>query len=70
MNTKEIKREIMELGKSPVAEKLYPVTSDWVPVVDVLAIINRFEKHWQQFIKSVKSDEKRELFEEIFGKTQ
>jgi hypothetical protein len=69
MNTEEIKREIMELGRSPVAEKLYPVTSDWVPVADVLAIINRFEKHWQQFIKSVKSDEKRELFEEIFGKT-
>lgn len=70
MNIAEIKREITELGKSPVAEKLYPVTSDWVPVTDVLAIIDRFEKHWRQFTKSAKNDQKRELCEEIFGKEQ
>lgn len=65
MNLSQVKKEIEALGRSPVAEKIYPITSDWVPVTDVLAIINRFEKHWKQH-KTKNSDEKS-LMNEIFG---
>jgi hypothetical protein len=47
MNLEQMKKEIESLGKTPAAEKMYPITSEWVPVTDVLAIINRFEKHWK-----------------------
>ena len=67
MNTEQIKREINELGRSPVAEKMYPITSDWVPITDVLAIIDRFEKHWQQHEQSVKNQNEKKLLDEIFG---
>lgn len=46
MNLIQVKREITDLSKVPAAEKMYPITSDWVPVTDVLAIISRFEKYW------------------------
>lgn len=49
MNIEQVKREIEVLGKTPAAEKMYPITSDWVPISDVLAIINRFEKHWRNY---------------------
>jgi hypothetical protein len=68
MNIEEVKREIKELGRSPIAEKMYPITSDWVPITDVLAIINRFEKHWRQYKESITSDNERKLIGEIFGK--
>jgi len=48
MNLTQVKREITELGKTPASEKMYPITSDWVPLPDVMAIISRFEKHWKQ----------------------
>jgi hypothetical protein len=60
MNLTQVKNEIKELGKKPATEKLYPITSDWVPLTDVLAILNRFEKHWRQ-----KSEDK--LVGEILG---
>lgn len=65
MNLGQVEKEIKELGKSPVAEKMYPITSDWVPVPDVLAIINRFEKHWKQMKKS---SEETKIINEILGK--
>ena len=55
------------MERSPVTEKMYPITSDWVPVTDVLAIINRFEKHWKQH-KSKKRDDAK-LINEILGET-
>jgi len=64
MNLDQVKEEIKGLRKTPVAEKMYPITSDWVPVTDVLAIINRFEKHWKQ--KAKKKDES-ELVSEMLG---
>jgi len=67
MNTEQVKREITDLGKTPVAGRMYPITSDWVPIADVLAIINRFEKHWQQYLKSIKSDDQKKLLDEILG---
>ena len=67
MNLEQMKQEIRDLERSPVAEKMYPITSDWVPVTDVLAIINRFEKHWKQH-KSKKRDDAR-LINELLGET-
>jgi hypothetical protein len=67
MNLVEVKREIEELAKSPVAQKMFPITSDWVPVTDVLAIISRFEKHWRQFKDKKKYNEEMKLIDEILG---
>lgn len=66
MNLQEVKMEIESLGKSPAAEKMYPITSNWVPVSDVLAIINRFEKHWKGY-KSSTDGPDRKLIAEIMG---
>jgi len=52
MNLIQVKREITELGKTPASEKMYPITSEWVPLPDVIAIISRFERHWKQLPKS------------------
>jgi len=65
VNLKQVKKEIEELGQSPVAAKIYPITSDWVPVTDVLAIIDRFEKHWKQ--QKTKSDDQKSLMNGILG---
>lgn len=65
----QVKREIKELGKSPVAEKMYPISSDWVPVTDVLAIINRFEKHWKNYRETKKSGRESKLISEILGES-
>jgi hypothetical protein len=67
MNLEQVKLEIKELGKSPVAERMYPITSDWVPVTDVLAIINRFEKHWKDHMGKKKNAEETKLINEILG---
>jgi len=64
MNLQQVKSEIEDLGKSPAAEKMYPITSNWVPMSDVLAIINRFEKHWRT--KS-KAEPEAPLVAEIMG---
>jgi len=66
MNLQQVKEEIVSLGKSPAAEKMYPITSNWVPISDVLAIINRFEKHWKGY--KTRSDEPEgNLLAEILG---
>jgi len=65
MNLEQVKSEIENLGKSPAAEKLYPITSNWVPVADVLAIINRFEKHWKG--RKILNEPEGKLIAEIFG---
>jgi hypothetical protein len=65
MNLEQVKSEIENLGKSPAAEKLYPITSNWVPVTDVLAIINRFEKHWKG--RKTLNEPEGKLIAEIFG---
>jgi hypothetical protein len=67
MRLEQVKGEIKDLGKSPVAEKLYPITSDWVPITDVLAIINRFEKSWKQRMEATKNSSEAALMKEILG---
>jgi hypothetical protein len=69
MNLEQVKREVKALGKSPVAEKVYPITSDWVPLPDVLAIINRFEKHWKKYGASKKDAREARLITEIIGES-
>ena len=68
MDLEQVKREVRELGQSPVAERMYPITSDWVPVTDVLAIINRFEKHWKQHEDKEKNAQVTKLINEMLGK--
>jgi len=48
MKLRELRTEIEESAKNPFGEKAYPITSDWIPVTDVLAIIDRFEKEWRR----------------------
>ena len=67
LNLEQVKQEIKDLGKSPVAEKMYPISSDWVPVTDVLAILNRFEKNWKKYQESKKSETETKLVNEILG---
>ena len=47
MKLRELKTEIEESAKS-LLEKAYPITSDWIPVTDALAIVDRFEKEWRK----------------------
>jgi len=67
MNLEQVKLEIKDLGKSSVAERMYPITSDWVPVTDVLAVIDRFEKHWKEYMDKKKNTEETKLISEILG---
>ena len=69
MNLDQVKREIKALEKTPVAEKMYPISSDWVPVTDVLAIMNRFEKHWKNYQASKKGSNEAKLIGEILGES-
>jgi hypothetical protein len=52
MRLSELRTEIQQSAKNPVAEKAYPITSDWIPVTDVLAIVDRFEKEWRKEFES------------------
>jgi hypothetical protein len=62
MKLRELKTEIEESAKSPV-EKAYPITSDWIPVTDALAIIDRFEKEWRREFETARwSGSKAESF--------
>ena len=67
MKLGELKFEIQQSAKSPYGEKLYPITSDWIPVTDVLAIIDRFERDLRRQFNSVlataKSQSKKEVEE-------
>ena len=67
MNLSQIKREIADLGKAPASEKMYPITSEWVPLPDVMAIITRFEKHWKQLPK--KDETVTRILNELLGET-
>jgi hypothetical protein len=36
----DLRAEIQESAKSPYGERLYPITSDWIPVIDVFAVVD------------------------------
>ena len=71
MNLSDLRAEIEESAKSPYGEKLYPITSDWIPVADVFAIIDRFERELRQRYGSVltiaKSQSKNKIEEYMRG---
>lgn len=67
MDLEQVKREVKELERSPAAERMYPITSNWVPVADVLAILNRFEKHWKEYREKKKNPEEVKVITEILG---
>ena len=69
MNLADVENEIVELGKSPLAEKAYPIPSYCVPLTDVLAILTRFRKHWTQFRPPTNTKE-AELISEILGESR
>jgi len=48
MKLRELRTEIQESAKNLFGEKAYPITSGWIPVTDVLAIVDRFEKEWRK----------------------
>ncbi len=66
MNLAEMRSEIKDLGKKPTTERMFPITSDWVPVTDVLAIIGRFEKYWRHD-RPKRSESEDKLVAEILG---
>ena len=65
MDLVQVKREIADLSTIPASEKMYPITSEWVPLPDVLAIISRFEKHWKEVSK--KDEGQARIITEIIG---
>jgi len=71
MKLSDLRAEIEESSKSPYGEKLYPITSDWIPVTDVFAIIDRFERELRQRYGSVptiaKSQSNNEVEEYLRG---
>ncbi|HUK26966.1 MAG TPA: hypothetical protein VLV31_00965 [Candidatus Acidoferrales bacterium] len=69
MDLKQVRQEIETLGKSPAAEKVYPITSEWVPITDVLAVINRFEKHWRNYAASKKDALEAGVISKIIGES-
>ena len=69
LDLKQVRQEIETLGKSPAAEKVYPITSEWVPITDVLAVINRFEKHWRNYAASKKDALEARVISKIIGES-
>lgn len=67
MDLEQVRKEIGDLAKTPVSEKMCPITSDWVPISDVMAVLNRFEKHWRSQ-KIAKGHSASSLVTEILGK--
>ena len=59
MRLNELKAEIRQTAQVPYGAKLYPITSDWVPVTDVLSIVDRFERElrrqWESVLESARS---------------
>ena len=66
MNLAQMRNEIKDIGRKPATERMYPITSDWVPVTDVLAIIGRFEKYWTHNQPKISESEDK-LLTEILG---
>ena len=69
-----MKRQIEKSAKSPYVDRLYPITSDWVPITDILAIVDRFERQLrdqlesaQKKSKSMSRESENRLLEETLG---
>jgi hypothetical protein len=49
----QLKAEVKQSARNLYGEKSYPLTSDWIPVADVLAIVDRFERQLHEQLKSI-----------------
>jgi len=72
MKLEQLRNEIEESARNLFGEKAYPMTSDWVPITDVLAIVDRFENELRIELESILSKAKsgspqelRELIQRI-----
>jgi hypothetical protein len=67
MRLRELKAEVEQSARNLFGEKAYPTTSGWIPVTDVLAIIDRFEKEcrreFETALSKVQSSSHQELKE-------
>ena len=60
MKLSELKSEVEQSARNLYGEKSYPLTSDWIPVTDVLAIVDRFERQLHEQLKSLRGGTKSE----------
>lgn len=65
MKLRELKIEIEESSKTLFGEKAYPITSNWIPVTDALAIIDRFEKEWLQEFETAFAEAKSRSHQQL-----
>ena len=65
MRLRQLRTEIQESAKNLFGEKAYPITSDWIPVTDVLAIIDRFEKEWRQEFETALAEAKARSHQQL-----
>lgn len=72
MRWRQLRTEIEESGRNVFGEKAYPITSNWIPITDVLAIIDRFKRELHQEVetallraKRCSSQQAKELAQEI-----
>ena len=60
MKLSELKAEVELSARNLYGEKSYPFTSGWIPVTDVLAIVDRFERQLNEQLKSITGSTKSE----------
>jgi len=53
-----LKGEIHRFAKSPYVDRLYPMTSNWVPITDILAFVDRFERQLREQLESAQKKDK------------
>lgn len=58
MNLSELKEELKDKSKTPIGERYYPITSEWIPITDALALVDRFEKALLALREKVVSEKK------------
>jgi hypothetical protein len=45
-------------ASSPLGDRLYPVTSGWIPLTDIIAALDLYEKHLMDLTKMLRSLDK------------
>lgn len=65
MKLRQLRTEIEESAKNLFGEKAYPITSDWIPVTDVLAIVDRFEREWRQEFETALAEAKSSTHQQL-----
>ncbi len=58
MNLSDLRQELKDKSKTPFGERYYPITSEWIPIADALALVDRFEKDMIALREKVISEKK------------